>query len=326
MRLGVFCPVDSYPENGPPQALYGRVLDEAVHAERVGLESFWVAEHHFAPYGVAPDPAVLLSAIAARTAHLRLGTATSVLPLHDPLQLAETYALLDQVSGGRLEFGAGSGYLRYEFAGFGVDPAEKRERFDEALDVLRVAWSGRPIRFSGRFHRIDTPPLNVLPLQPGGPPVHVGITRAPAAPFVGGRGLHLANVPYITLQTLPELADLVAAYRQALPPGVRTQVTVAMHTFCGTEPWRGPDDPAYAEVEAALDRYLRTRVVPGARYNGRPIARDFVLFGNHEQLAARVRALGSLGIDRLLLLASFGGLSGDVVTASLGRAARLAAA
>lgn len=322
MRTGIFCTLDHHPDLQPSVAgLYRRALEEATTAEELGLESFWVAEHHFAAYGVSPDPAVLLATIAARTTRLRVGTATAVLPLHNPLRTAETYALVDQLSGGRLEFGVGSGYLHHEFAGFGIAPEEKRERFDEALAIIQLAWSGAPVVFAGRFHHFAAGPINVLPVLAGGPPIHVGLTRPDAAPHIGRLGLHLATVPYIALSGWSALAELIATYRAAVPPGQRPEVSVAMHVFCGPGPWHAPADPAYAQAEAALDRYLRTRVVPGARYAGPPVSRDFVLFGDPGQLAGRCAALEALGVDRLLLITSYGGIPEAEVLASLRRLA-----
>jgi alkanesulfonate monooxygenase SsuD/methylene tetrahydromethanopterin reductase-like flavin-dependent oxidoreductase (luciferase family) len=320
VHLGVFCTLDHYPEaGGTVGAVYGRALEEAVLAEELGMESFWVTEHHFSPYGVCPDPAVLLATMAARTRRLRLGTATAILPLDHPLRTAERYALLDQLSGGRLEFGIGSGYLGHEFGGFGIDLEDKRRRFDEALAVVRAAWCGGPVRFHGECFSVDCPPLNVQPAQAGGPPLHVGLTRPAGAPFVGRQGLGLATVPYISLESLAELRGMVAAYRGALPQGARGEVTVAVHCFCAER----AGDSELEVAEAALDRYLRTRVVPGARYSGRPIARDFVFFGDGEEVARRLRGLRAMGVDRVLLLTSFGGLPAEHAAASLRRVARL---
>lgn len=320
MKVGIFCTLDHHPALGA--SLHGdlrRAMQEAALADHLGLESFWVAEHHFSAYGLCPDPAVLLAAIAQGTRKLRLGTATAVLPFDHPLRVAEKYALLDQISGGRLEFGVGSGYLRYEFEGFRLDPEQRRERFDEALTVIRQAWAGNAVRMDGRHFQIDAPALNVWPAQPGGPPIHVGVTRPAAAPFVGRQGLAIAIVPYIGLSTLTELESTLAEYRAALPPDRTGGVTVALHAFCGD----APEDPALARAEAALDLYLRTRIVPGARYSGRPIARDFVLFGDAQALAARLRALEALGVDRVLLISSFGGLAAPDVDASLTRFAHI---
>jgi alkanesulfonate monooxygenase SsuD/methylene tetrahydromethanopterin reductase-like flavin-dependent oxidoreductase (luciferase family) len=319
VKLGIFCTLDHHAETGSsPRDAYRGAVAEAELAERVGLESFWIAEHHFSAYGIAPDPAVLLAAIAARTRRLRLGTATAVLPFDHPLRAAETYALLDQLSGGRLEFGAGSGYLDYEFAGFGIDASERRARFDEALAIIRRAWGGGPIRHAGPLWRIDAPPLNVAPLQVGGPPIHIAVTRPEAAPFVGRQGLRIATVPYIRMRSLQDLADTLAAYRAALPAGTPGEATVAVHAFCA----QAADDADLAAAEAALDRYLRTRVVPGARYAGGPISRDFVLFGDAQAVAAGLRRLEAAGADRVLLITTFGGLAARAAAASLQRLAR----
>lgn len=320
MRVGIFCTLDYHPDLGPgPRAFFRRAIAEAEHAEALGLESFWVAEHHFATYGLGPDPAVLLAAIAERTRRIRLGTAVATLPFYHPLRAAESFALLDQLSDGRLEFGVGSGYLAHEFAGFGIPPEERRGRMDEALIIIRQAWSGEPIAHAGSFFRLEAPPLNVRPLQPGGPRIHMAVTRAPSAPFVARQGLHLLHVPYITLETGADLQALITAYRRAVPPGKEAGVTVACHAFCGTEPWRGLGDPAYRAPEAALDLYLRTRVARGANWSGKPIGPDFVLFGDAEQWRGYQRWLAGIGVDRLLLLTTFGGLGQAEVAASLER-------
>ncbi|MCS6927292.1 MAG: LLM class flavin-dependent oxidoreductase, partial [Candidatus Binatia bacterium] len=86
-----------------------------------GYESVWVAEHHFANYGLCPAPPVLLAAIAQRTQRVKIGPAVCVLPFHDPVKVAEEYAVLDVVSNGRLDFGVGRGYLAHEYAGHMVD-------------------------------------------------------------------------------------------------------------------------------------------------------------------------------------------------------------
>ena len=323
MRIGVFCPLDYHPELGPPRhQRYAQVLEQAEQTERSGLESFWVAEHHFSDYGIGPDPAVLLAAVAARTRRIRIGAAAAVLPLHPPLRLAEGLALVDQLSLGRLECGVASGYLRYEFEGFGQAIADRRERFDEALAVLRQAWSGQPVDFQGRHFRITAPPLNVRPLQAGGPPLHIAVTRPAVVPHVGRMGLGLLTIPYVALEHAAGLQDAIAAYRNAIPIGGRGVVTAALHVFCA----EAADDPALDVARSALARYLRTRIVPGARYLGTPPPEDFVLFGDADALVPRLRALAALGVDRLLALADFGGMPPHLVTASLARLGRLALA
>ena len=137
MKMSIFSVQDHYPS--APRSLgqlYGQVLDQARQAERLGYDTFWVAEHHFHEYGAVPNPAVFLAALSQQTRRLRLGTAISILTFHNPLTVAENYALVDQLSQGRLSLGVGSGYLKHEFEGYDVDPAIKRERFDENLMLV----------------------------------------------------------------------------------------------------------------------------------------------------------------------------------------------
>src|ERR671939_1828162 len=136
MRMSIFSVQDHYPGRERTLAeLYRQVITQAELAEALGYDTFFVAEHHFHEYGAVPNPAVMLAAMAQRTARIRLGSAISILTFHHPLTVAESYAMVDLLSGGRLVMGVGSGYLKHEFAGYRVDPAEKRERFDEHLEV-----------------------------------------------------------------------------------------------------------------------------------------------------------------------------------------------
>ena len=135
----------------------------------------WLTEHHFSRHGIVSDSLMVLAHLAARTSSVRLGTAVSVLPLHHPVRLAEAAATVDQLSGGRLDLGIGRGYQPGEFRGFGVDIAEKHDRFAEALDVLRPLWSTEgPVSHSGRLLVLR----GRLPPAPSGP--------APASAALGG--------------------------------------------------------------------------------------------------------------------------------------------
>src|SRR5206468_5338719 len=98
--------------------LVAEILDQAVYAEQVGLHSAWIGEHHFSTLGVLSCPDLVLAQVAARTSHIRLAPAVTVLPLHNPIRVAEQWATLDMLSGGRVDFAAGRGYDRREYAPF----------------------------------------------------------------------------------------------------------------------------------------------------------------------------------------------------------------
>jgi alkanesulfonate monooxygenase SsuD/methylene tetrahydromethanopterin reductase-like flavin-dependent oxidoreductase (luciferase family) len=110
-------------------------------AEDYGFDSVWPAEHQFSEYGYCASPAVTLAAVASETKRLRLGTGVVVLPLNHPLRVAEDYAMLDVMSNGRVDFGIGRGYQPTEFAGYGIDQTQSRVMFDEAVQVIRQAWT-----------------------------------------------------------------------------------------------------------------------------------------------------------------------------------------
>ncbi len=143
-------------------------------ADELGFDGVWMAEHSGSDYGTMSNPALMLAAAAACTKRVRLGTAVSIVPLHDPLRLAEEYALVDHLSGGRLELGVGRGYQPMEFNRYGVNISENRPRFQEIIEIIKAAWSSEgAFEYDGMFYQI--PPTNVhpRPLQRPHPPMWI---------------------------------------------------------------------------------------------------------------------------------------------------------
>src|SRR5256886_17648986 len=120
MRYSLFSVNDHHPRlpRTVPE-LYAQVMRHCELAETLGYDTFFCAEHHFHEYGVVPDPAVMLSALAQRTRRIRLGTAISILTFHDPRHIAETYSMLDMMSGRRPGFRRGAGLPPHESRGLG---------------------------------------------------------------------------------------------------------------------------------------------------------------------------------------------------------------
>ncbi len=310
LRFGIFSVVDHYPAELPRTSgqFFGELLEQVEAAEQLGFDSFWVAEHHFHEYGAIPSPPIWLAAAAQRTKRIRLGSAVVVLPFRNPLQVAEDYAMVDVLSGGRLNLGAGSGYLRHEFEGFGVSVEEKRDRFDEALDVVLRAWTGERFSYEGRFHAVRDVKLNVVPLQRPRPPVWIAVLRNEAAAHVGKRGFPMMMIPYATTERLPELAETVAAFRDAFVAagGDPKDATVpfGLHAYCSDSFER-----ATAEAKIAMDRYVRTRLYAKQRPYELLIEKNLIAFGSPEDVVRVARLYEQAGLTDFLAITNFGGLA-----------------
>ncbi len=326
MRLSVFSVLDAYPP-GPEFAArnrYGELLSVADAAERSGLSTVWVAEHHFLPTGLCPSPPVMLAAIGARTRRIRVGSLVSVLPFHSAIEVAEQYALLDHLVAGRLNLGVGSGYIAGEFEGFGIDAQEKRERFDRALDTILSAFRGEEVRADSP--RAAPVRLNVVPRQQPHPPIWVAAQRREALPFVARKGFSLALIPYATVRDVAELAAEIREYRAALPAGKETTVSAAVHVYAGPSPER---------ARSAFQRYLDSRLATQSAFYQKKVEADphhasaealeesgLALLGSLNEVDAKARALADAGVDELLGIFDFGGLQ---LSDSVGSIRRLAA-
>ena len=153
MKVGVL-QFFSWPERRVPlQRVYERALERIVVMDRAGYDALWLAEHHFTTYSVCPSVHLMALEAAHRTERLRIGTAVSLAALYHPLRLAEEVALLDVLTDGRLNWGAGRGFERAEFEAFGVPLDETVTRFREAVEVVLAAWAGDRLTFHGKHFR-----------------------------------------------------------------------------------------------------------------------------------------------------------------------------
>ncbi|MBV9825424.1 MAG: LLM class flavin-dependent oxidoreductase [Alphaproteobacteria bacterium] len=146
-----------------------------IAAEEFGFSSAFLVEHHFTGFGQVSASLNLLSYLAARTERIRLGTAVVVLPWHNPALVAEEAATLDLLSNGRLDFGVGKGYRPYEFSGFCIPQEEATERFEEAVALIRKAWTSKErFSFEGKWWRYDNIVVEPAPIQQPHPPMWLG--------------------------------------------------------------------------------------------------------------------------------------------------------
>ena len=310
MRFGLFGGAKSV-GTGPDADSHGyrQFIDYVLRAEELGFGNLFMVEHHFTGVGQVSASLNLLSFLAARTSRMRLGTAVVVLPWHNPVLLAEQVATLDLLSGGRFDFGIGKGYRKSEFQGFAIPQAEADERFEEALTVLRLAWTS-PGRFShqGARWRFDNVVVEPRPVQLPHPPLWMAAGSFESIRRAGTRGF---NLLLDQIAPVDLTLERVAHYRAALEAAGRGrqggQVALA----------RALQIASTAE-ERAEARQVRRRVLqrigdlargPGAEryHNATSLADadlagdDAALIGTPEEIAARLDRLAAGGVDMVLL-------------------------
>jgi alkanesulfonate monooxygenase SsuD/methylene tetrahydromethanopterin reductase-like flavin-dependent oxidoreductase (luciferase family) len=187
-----------FPESDPPFDVFlQQTLEQIQLAEELGFECFWFTEHHFVLYGgPVPNPAVIMSAAAARTSRIHLGSAISILPLHHPIQVAEDYAMVDVMSGGRLEFGVGLGNGPKDPEVFGIDREERRGRFEESIEVIKAAWTNERFSHHGTFWNMDDVALYPRPVRQPHPPFWAAATSPEAMQWAGRQGFNVMTVAH----------------------------------------------------------------------------------------------------------------------------------
>ncbi|MAF38057.1 MAG: hypothetical protein CL696_04105 [Chloroflexi bacterium] len=214
-------------------------------AEEMGLDGVWLAELHFNPNrSVMSSPIVIASSIATRTKRLRVGMAVYVLPLSNPLRIAEEVATVDHISEGRFEFGIGrSGFAR-SYDVFGVDYTESQERFAESLKIILQAWEGKEFSYKGKHYSVENATVTPAPYQQPHPPLRIAanssetftrLGKAGHPIFVGLRGMDI-----------PELRQNVQEYRrswkEAGHPG-KGDVSLRIPVYAGETQEQAMDEP-----------------------------------------------------------------------------------
>ncbi|MGW4365711.1 LLM class flavin-dependent oxidoreductase [Nocardia takedensis] len=196
-----------------------RTLRYAQEAEKAGYQGVWLLEHHFTPYGLCPSPLTMASYILGQTTRLRVGTAVCVLPLYHPVRFAEDVALIDQMSGGRLDVGVSRGGGERDFQAFGVDPGRNHLITREWLDIAERAWRGENIEQKSDF--IELPPAQVNP-QPlaGRPPLYLACQSPSSVEMAAERNMGMLLSYWLQRENIVSQIELYEETRTAagLPP------------------------------------------------------------------------------------------------------------
>jgi natural product biosynthesis luciferase-like monooxygenase protein len=333
MKFGMLLLPTYVPElDGSEAETYAKMLAQVDHAEALGFESVWLTEHHFTDYGgMVPSPAILAAAIAQRTRRLRLGMAVALLPFHRPVRLAEDYAMVDLLSGGRLEWGIGRAYLQWEYQNLGVPLEESRARFAEALDVVLKAWTEERFSYEGRFFQCRDLSVLPKPVQQPHPPIWLAATASEESFVLAGRrGYHLMTIPHT--HAAADIQRKIGLYRAALAEAGHDPAS--RHVFARYYAYVAETAAeARRDVEAP---YLRNAVVSeraralGHLHAGtlvRPepdyvaaVAEHRMLFGSVDECVEHVRYVrDEIGVDYLGVTFWFGGLAQDKALRSMDR-------
>src|SRR5262249_5814884 len=171
-----------------------------------------LGEHRQAHHGSLPSPLIVATAVAARTRQLRVGTSVILLPLHHPVRVAEDVITLDLVSKGRLIVGVGIGYQESDFRAFAVPMDERVTRFEEGIEILRLAWAGERFSFHGKHYSLEDVHVTPRPFQSPAPPLWIGASVPPAARRAGRLADGFVGTPSTTLD---DAVRLVEVYREA---------------------------------------------------------------------------------------------------------------
>ena len=284
---------------------YQSYIDYVIEADQLGFHDSFGVEHHFTGVGQVSSLLNLLTYLAARTKQIRLGSAVVVLPWHNPALLAEQVATLDLLSGGRFDFGIGKGYRKVEFRGFGIDPAEAHDRYEETLAFLHKAWSSGRERFSfhGKFWSFTDVVIEPMPLQQPHPPLWVGagskdgIERAAR----GGYNLLLDQIA-----PFDEITERVEIYRRTkLDAGfdydpMQIGVTRALH-IVRTEAEREQAYKIRSEVTKAISDLARGRK-PDSYDDPRAAAEASALIGTPEEIIEKLHMMEQGGVAHVLLI------------------------
>jgi natural product biosynthesis luciferase-like monooxygenase protein len=308
--------------DGAAADLYSRYFEQIEAAEAVGFEAVWATEHHFRYFGgMTPNPQMLLTAISHRTRRLRLGSSVSILPLHTPLRIAEDFAMLDVLSGGRLEFGAGRGMVHSGYKGFGLSWDDAQDHMKEAVAIIDRAWTHEAVSYEGKYYQCRDVTVLPRPLQQPRPPIWVTANLDPESfRWIGEQGYDLMTLPWLfpPEPTAARIKLYHDAWAAAGHPGRgRVLAMYPTHVAATAAQARAQADPAWANWRGFIMQELAG--VPGgaeqAAQRERMLQYDNMfaerraIFGDVEQCVATVRWLAeTFGITHLGLTFHFGGL------------------
>ena len=315
MRFGLFGGATARAEKGNDSQIYSEFIDYVVEAEELGFESVFLVEHHFTGMAQVSATLTFLAYLAARTKTMRLGTAVTVLPWHNPVLLAEQASTVDLVSGGRLDLGIGRGYRFSEYSGFCMPFEEGGDRYEESVEIIKKAWLNQH-RFShqGKFWNYENIIVEPPPTQKPHPPLWVGAAseRSIRQAAQGGYNLLLDQIatPAMLGERLGWYRDETQKLGRPFDPK-SVGVTRALHVAM-TQQEREWAYEMRAKFLLSVHQLSTNPNAPEMKAGptNRPTSladvriatEEAALIGKPEEIIRRIKALEAMGIEYLLVL------------------------
>jgi alkanesulfonate monooxygenase SsuD/methylene tetrahydromethanopterin reductase-like flavin-dependent oxidoreductase (luciferase family) len=301
------------------------LTSEALYADQLGMHSAWIGEHHFNSLGVNSSPEMVLAFIAARTRHIRLAPAVTVLPLHNPIRVAEQWATLDLLSGGRVDFAAGRGYDRREYQPFGISFDDNQAIFDEGVEILRKLWSsgGKRIDHKGKHYQFEDVAITPQPIQ-NPMPLYVASFSKPSIELAARLDCGLIVAPFAAAMSFGGLKQVADLYHESCAKYGRKPKRLMCSYFT-----HFADDAASERAQRERQiRYYQECVIPSLpgdpktappsyRYFIDMVARlktvkpedlteNSVLIGNSARLTEILKKVEGAGFDEVILYFNVG--------------------
>lgn len=332
MKLGYFTLDDNSPLYGPhlqkPEQMLKNIVEHAVACDRLGFDSFWVPEHHGPTFGMLPTPGALVGHLAARTQRIRLGVACVVLPINQPLRIAEEYAVLDHLSDGRVALAFGRGFDEYDYKMFGVSFHDSRQILREGVELVVKAWTEKGFTYRGKHYQVGEPcTLNQYPLQSPHPEVYIACWSRGTLEMSAELGRHVMFTPFSAGMAFGGLGPAVTEFKRlARAAGHTRPLKAACSYFCAV----ADDSQDAARHRERLLRLLRGLVpaIPHDLATAPPnlayfvdIARKIetmkadelgdgsIATGDAEQVTEILKRAEAAGIDEVILNIYFGGIT-----------------
>jgi alkanesulfonate monooxygenase SsuD/methylene tetrahydromethanopterin reductase-like flavin-dependent oxidoreductase (luciferase family) len=254
LRFGLYAELQTPPDK-PHVELYREILRQIEHADEAGFDVYSVIDHHFFPeFSISANPLALFCAAAQKTRRIRFRVALHTLPLCNPMRLAGEIAAADILTDGRLETGLGRGHA-WLFARSGVELAESRGRFEEAVEVLLRAWTQERFNFEGRYYRFRDLSVVPRPLQKPHPPLYAGGTSLSTYATAGSRGWGMFLPPLLPFRVMEPSID--AYLKAAKAAGQKPNIVYIRPVYLGDDP-----QTIEHEVKSALLNFLAFNASP----------------------------------------------------------------